>query len=185
MNDTATPCGNATVYCVGGAGSPTGVPTGWYSTPEVADGTNRTGVASCVPGEYCVAGLRHNCSGGTYSALPGQTSCAECPAGEKGMLMWVQSLCVGVRDETARAVSPCALPGFACPEATGTLSYIVHGCSVPTAFCPARSTGGTPTPPGSYALINPLGLFAHASVCEAGRCVRSFGCCGCEAYLRG
>ena len=76
------------------------------------------------------------------------------------------------------AVSLCAtvchcviVPGFACPEATGTLSYTVHGCRVPTAFCPAGSPAGTPTPPGSYALINALELFASASVCEAGRCV--------------
>ena len=79
-----------------------------------------------------------------------------------------------VRAAVSLCVTVCHcvhVPGFACPEATGTLSYTVHGCRVPTAFCPAGSRAGTPTPPGSHALINALELFASASVCEAGRCV--------------
>ncbi len=66
--------------------------------------------------------------------------------------------------------------GFACPAGTGALSFIVNGCSVATAFCPAGSTVRTPTPNGSYAVATALGLYFNATVCEAGRYAGSLPC---------
>jgi hypothetical protein len=59
--------------------------------------------------------------------------------------------------------------GYACPEATAALSYTVHGCRAPTAFCPAGSAVSMPTSSGHYSLTNALGLYASQAMCEAGR----------------
>ena len=64
---SATPqvCGNTSVFCPSGAVDPAPVPIGWYSTPDdgSVDGTTRHGMAQCVPGEFCVAGVRAVCPG--------------------------------------------------------------------------------------------------------------------------
>ncbi len=82
VTSTAAPCGSATLYCPGGSGAALDIPVGWYSTPETADAALRSGGSPCVPGEYCVLGERRNCSGGSYSAASGLTSCDRCPPGE-------------------------------------------------------------------------------------------------------
>ncbi len=70
---------------------------------------------------------------------------------------------------------PCVLllhcSGFACPERTGVLSYMVHGCKTATVYCPAGSSEPAATPAGFYAVANDLGLYFDAVVCEAGRWV--------------
>jgi hypothetical protein len=81
-NSTSLPCGGASVYCPPASGAPVAVAAGWYSTPDgVAPSTTRTGTAVCVPGEYCVAGVRRQCPGGYYSDSPAQQACADCPPG--------------------------------------------------------------------------------------------------------
>ena len=59
--------------------------------------------------------------------------------------------------------------GFACPPGTGVLSFITHGCSAATSYCPAGSVAAIETPIGSYAIATHLVLFFNTSVCEAGR----------------
>jgi hypothetical protein len=81
VSSTAAPCGDALVYCPGGSSAPTPVQVGWYSTPESTSSALRTGEALCVPGEFCEGGVRRACSGGSFSALAGQTGCSTCPAG--------------------------------------------------------------------------------------------------------
>jgi hypothetical protein len=53
-------CGNATVFCPSGAASPLTVPPGWYSTPESASVTTRSGASACSPGEFCTMGTRYS-----------------------------------------------------------------------------------------------------------------------------
>ena len=81
-SDTAGPCGAGVVtYCPAGTSAPVPVPVGWYSTPEVAPPTARSDITLCSPGEHCVAGVRANCSSGSYSGMPGRSECDACPAG--------------------------------------------------------------------------------------------------------
>jgi hypothetical protein len=80
-NATSLACGNSTVFCPAGAAVPVAAPVGRYTVPEDGPPSVRVGTAPCVAGEYCAAGLRQNCSGGTYSSLPEQAACATCPPG--------------------------------------------------------------------------------------------------------
>ncbi len=59
-----------------------------YTTPESlgSDVSLRSGTSMCVPGEFCVDGLRHLCPGGTFAASSGASNCDPCPAGTVGQL---------------------------------------------------------------------------------------------------
>jgi hypothetical protein len=189
---SALPCGSADVYCPLGSGSALGVPVGWYSTPEVASPSERSGVAQCGPGYACSAGVRAPCPSGTYASGFGATGCDVCPAGWCCSAIietpvWVMlrpAACwhcfVGHSTPThlsARhprllallCVGGATVTGFACRTGTGVLSFMDHGCSVPVSYCPLGSSSPLPVPLGSYGLMNFLGLYINAAVCEPGR----------------
>jgi hypothetical protein len=52
----AQQCGNVTVYCALGSGSPRLVPEGYFSFPLDVDAAVRTAALLCDPGSYCQAG---------------------------------------------------------------------------------------------------------------------------------
>jgi len=53
-----TQCGGPDKYCPAGRGSPISVSSGYYSTPESAPSTQRTGQAKCSEEEFCSGGVR-------------------------------------------------------------------------------------------------------------------------------
>jgi hypothetical protein len=71
-------------------------------------------------------------------------------------------LCVG-------GAAGATVTGFACRTGTGILSFVDHGCSVPVSYCPLGSSSPLPVLLGSYGLMNSLGLYINAAVCEPGR----------------
>ncbi len=94
VSATVTPCGAVTLYCPLGSAAAMLVPTGWYSTPEEALDTVRSGAVPCEPGWYCFGARRSLCPNGTYSGTFGAATCEVCPAG-KGLqviVAWWDSL---------------------------------------------------------------------------------------------
>ncbi len=101
-SSTAAPCGGVAWYCPLGTGSPVSVPVGFYSLPEdLSQPATRSSVAQCQPGQFCVAGGRAPCPGGTYNDTAGRDrECSTpCPAGGEG--------------GRARALSRCAVAVWA------------------------------------------------------------------------
>jgi hypothetical protein len=70
----AFPCGSADKYCPAGSAVALAVPTGAYSTPVTTAATNRTGVAYCTPGTYCLSGVQYVCPAGRFGAAANSSS---------------------------------------------------------------------------------------------------------------
>jgi hypothetical protein len=75
-------CGSIGLWCDEGSTSPTGVSSGFYTTP-VSDETVllRSGEKICEVGSVCTSGSRMSCSGVGYSDENGLVSCKSAPAG--------------------------------------------------------------------------------------------------------
>ena len=89
--DVAAPCNGSAVYCPRGS-LRLAVSLGYYSTPLTNDAAHRSGQAACEAGHYCVAGVRYDCAGGTYStslllATPCVTPCEAGTRARSGCLM--------------------------------------------------------------------------------------------------
>ncbi len=80
---TTAQCGNVTVYCPEGSGSPVPVPLGWFTAPVSTGEATRYLAGQCAPGQYCDLGVARYCGPGRYSAAFGQALCDPCPAGAR------------------------------------------------------------------------------------------------------
>lgn len=76
----ANPCGGSNYYCTGD-GLRREVTRGWYSTPEEAAATKRTGELRCPEGYKCIGGVKQQCEQGTFSASPNATACSRARGG--------------------------------------------------------------------------------------------------------
>jgi hypothetical protein len=163
---TMTPiaCGNATVYCPQGATTPLHVPVGQYSTPTNSSVSQRSGVAPCEPGFYCLpaTGVRQPCDGGTANP------------------------------DTA-LTSPCVLQceaGYHCPPGSVSASSVATACNSSLRCCPAGAASPIDVSVGYYAVgrlsnDSTMTLFIAQTVCTAGwycvsglrlSCPAGYGC---------
>ena len=124
---TASPCGDASVYCPASSGSATSVQGGYYSTG--ASTSTRTAEVECEVGHWCASGVKTPCAAGRYGSTAGLTS----------------SVCTG------------ACPaGYVCPEASfasapsGVAGNDVSACGSASVFCPLGSTSSTLVATGWY-----------------------------------
>ncbi len=134
-------CGGNEWYCPAGAATRTPLPLGYYSLPEDADVAHRIAGVMCAPGQYCIAGWRYNCSGGTIAYDPGrQLPCTE----------------------------PCP-EGYFCANGTGALSRDIM-CASPTTHCPLGSVAARLTAPGHFAIpvAGSRIMFGAQAACEVG-----------------
>lgn len=137
-------CGNVSVYCPAGSGSPLIVAPGEYSVGGWSNET-RNSTASCDEGAFCVNGVRELC-----------------PAGRYGCSILVSDpLCNG----------PC-VEGFYCPlgSSSGTANScgakLQHPASV---YCPVGSASPVAVDAGHYATKgSPPDRFGNQSLCEDG-----------------
>ncbi len=112
---------------------------GFYSTPAAAAVDVRSGISQCGPGQYCDDGVALLCAGGTYSTSFGRSS----------------------------ACTDACLPGYFCPNGTGTLTAVNH-CGSRSFYCPEGSVAPVNTSSGFYALATAEGLYFGQAECEAG-----------------
>ncbi len=91
---TPSPCGNETVYCPTGSGTPQVVQAGYYSDVAVAAGVERPAApltlslmsrqVQCPKGYFCTGGQQVACPPSTYQdqvRKTGPGDCLDCPAG--------------------------------------------------------------------------------------------------------
>jgi hypothetical protein len=76
MMQPITPCLSLFLhrFCPAGSATPSAVQSGYYSTPESMAASLRSSQSLCEAGRYCVAGVRHLCSAGTWSAETGRST---------------------------------------------------------------------------------------------------------------
>ena len=143
VNATMSPCGNFTVYCPAGSGSPFSVPSGTYSVPlHIAEGF-RFGFTTCEPGFWCEDGIRHECPPGRYGDRfgLGNMNCSGpclrgyyCPAGSN-----------------TSSVEECGGVDVYCPEGTGSPLVVAEGFNSVPEQSPAYVRHGViKCEPGSY-----------------------------------
>ena len=72
-SSTEFQCGDPSLYCPPGSGSPIPVPTGFYSLNANGVPTTRDSILPCIPGHYCIGGVLRPCPNGFYS-VNGSTS---------------------------------------------------------------------------------------------------------------
>jgi hypothetical protein len=125
---TATPCGDAGVFCPPGSGAPRAPRAGFFTAGE--DGRAEPGTAAtrsqelpCPRGYFCVDGVRTPCAAGRFGAEPRSAS----PA------------CSGACEE-----------GYFCPP--GSSSARERECGGAALYCPAASGAPLPVPTGAYSI---------------------------------
>ena len=169
-------CGNSSVYCPSGVAARQSVDVGFYTVPESSqqrtpsssrnlagaassidyDDTTRMAQQPCVPGTYCMAGLRHLCPAGVYgetSFLSSAACTAPCPAG---------SYCpIG-------SAHPTLCPAGTFGATTGLSAAPCSGLCVAGFWCPAGSTSAQQVPCKAGRYGAEAGLFSEecSLLCE-------------------
>ena len=125
------PCGDVSLYCPKGCGSPVVAAPGEYTVGETA--LTRNGTLPCAAGNYCVAGVAQPCPGGRFG-------CAN-RISDKG--------CNG----------PCN-SGFFCPPGSASNQQFPCGGTAATAlaatkYCPTGSDAPLTVGDGNYSTGSP------------------------------
>ena len=154
-----TDCGAASSYCPGN-GLAYGVPAGAYSTPVASLLSQRTGMAWCTPGSYCVSGLRYACSAGKYGSaanLSDPNCNGQCSAGH---------YCPA--NSTSSTAAPCGNVTVYCPTGSSLPSSVLAGYYSVGGGTVATQTAQVMCEPGSFCVgglkyLCPAGTFSAAT----------------------
>lgn len=145
-------CGNNTVFCPTGSGSPTPVSEGYYTFgfgstdthPDLDFVETRYGQSICPVGEYCTEGRRFKCPSGRYGDIEGQSSAScsgLCAAG-----YWCG------QGSTTPYANQCASATISIVT-DGNGTEVLHYTSEPSAwFCPEGSRSPNPVYEGYYTI---------------------------------
>ena len=75
-------CGSATRFCPVGSDDYNQVSTGYYTIPESASQSLRTGQIKCPRGDFCTEGIRYPCPAGRYGNETSLVNCFPCDPGK-------------------------------------------------------------------------------------------------------
>ena len=151
---SAAPCGSAADYCP--LGRRLAVGAGYFTTPESAPSTLRTGAERCPVGSYCVEGLRTLCAGGRYGETTGLAT-AECSGEARAGTYAPPGSQLPLPCPTRHFCLRSTVVAQPCPAGTygASLNLTSAACSgrcTPGYYCPPRSASATevPCPAGRY-----------------------------------
>jgi hypothetical protein len=168
----SAPCGNSTVFCPVGAGWPSTVQSGYYSSGGGSSST-QTSEGPCLPGSYCVGGVRSSCSAGRYGnvTLLTLSSCSgPCPAGYYCPLATGDPFVRCVSLMSCRAVLARPLFGLVVivPRLLRCVVVSWQVCGNASVFCPPTSVSPTVVAVGNYTVgsVDPRTRSAQA-VCPS------------------
>ncbi|KAJ1448052.1 hypothetical protein M885DRAFT_167469 [Pelagophyceae sp. CCMP2097] len=119
----AVACGAVEDYCPAASWTPLRVASPGYFTTGGSSNT-RTGFEACPAGEYCLGGLRFDCSAGRYGAAGAAYADADC-------------------------AGPCAR-GYYCPERSTAAT--ANACGGPAFVCPTGSAKPIAVPDGYFSV---------------------------------